>query len=176
MELSGEADASASDSLEYGALVSAARRLRPGLTLGIGVGAYDRIDEVRAFPFLIEDWRINDRLRLTNPLTAGPTGPAGLELVYALNSGWDLGLALAYRSFRFRLDDEGPLPNGIGENRNVPLVARMGKKFADTLTVNAFAGATLAGSLRAWAETGHRVYDEDRDPAALVGLSLALRF
>ncbi len=175
-ESAGESGARVSDSLEYGALVSAARRFHPGLTLGLGVGVYDRIEETRAFPFLIVDWRITDRLRLTNPLAAGPAGPAGLEISYTLGSGWEAGIAAAYRSFRFRLDEDGPIPNGIGENQNVPLVARIGRKISDTLSFNFFVGATLAGSLRAEDQNGNRLYDVDRDPAALIGLSLAARF
>jgi len=176
VEYSGESGASVSDSLEYGALVSAARRFHTGLTLGLGVGVYDRIDETRAFPFLVVDWRITDHLRLTNPLSAGPAGPAGLEISYTLGSGWEVGIAAAYRSFRFRLDENGPIPNGIGENQNVPLVARIGRKISDTLSFNFFVGATLAGSLRAEDQNGNRLYDEDRDPTALIGLSLAARF
>lgn len=176
VEYSGESGASVSDSLEYGALISAARRLHSGLTLGLGVGVYARIEETRAFPFLIVDWRITDRLRLTNPLATGPAGPAGLEISYSLGSGWDAGIAAAYRSFRFRLDEKGPIPNGIGENQNVPLVARIGKDISDTLSFNFFVGATLAGNLRAEDRNGNRLYDVDRDPAALIGLSLAARF
>jgi hypothetical protein len=176
VEYSGESGASVSDSLEYGALVSGARRFHPDLTLGLGVGVYDRIEETRAFPFLIVDWRITDRLRLTNPLAAGPAGPAGLEISYTLGSGWDLGIAAAYRSFRFRLDENGPIPNGIGENQNVPLVARIGRNISHTLSFNLFVGATVAGNLRAEDQNGNRLYDVDRDPAALIGLSLAARF
>jgi hypothetical protein len=176
VEYSGESGASLSDSLEYGALVSAARRFHTGLTLGLGVGVYDRIEETRAFPFLIVDWRITDRLRLTNPLSTGPAGPAGLEVSYTLGSGWEAGIAAAYRSFRFRLDENGAIPNGIGENQNVPLVARIGRKISDTLSFNFFVGATLAGNLRAEDQNGNRLYDVDRDPAALIGLSLAARF
>jgi hypothetical protein len=176
VEYSGESGASVSDSVEYGALVSAARRFHTGLTLGLGVGVYDRIEETRAFPFLIVDWRISDRLRLTNPLITGPAGPAGLEISYTLGSGWEAGIAAAYRSFRFRLDENGAIPNGIGENQNVPLVGRIGRKISDTLSFNFFVGATLAGNLRAEDQNGNRLYDVDRDPAALIGLSLAARF
>jgi hypothetical protein len=176
LEYAGEAGASASDALEYGALLSAARRLGPDLTLGVGVGVYERIEQTRAFPFLIVNWRITDRLRLTNPLPAGPSGPAGLELSYALGSGWEIGIAAAVRSFRFRLDEEGPIPNGVGENAYVPLVARIGRQFSDTLTLNLYAGAALAGNLRIEDPDGNRLYDEDRDPAALIGLSLVGRF
>jgi hypothetical protein len=176
LEYAGESGAELSDALEYGALVSAARRLSPDLTLGLGVGVYERIEQTRAFPFLIVDWRITERLRLTNPLPAGPAGPAGLELSYALDSGWEIGLAAAFRSFRFRLDENGPVPNGIGENSYLPVVARIGRRISEALTLNLYAGAALAGDLRVEDRDGNGLYDEDRDPAGLVGLSLVGRF
>ncbi len=176
VEYAGESGAELSDALEYGALASAARRLSPDLTLGLGVGVYERIEQTRAFPFLIVDWRITERLRLTNPLPAGPAGPAGLELSYALDSGWEIGIAAAFRSFRFRLDDNGPVPNGIGENAYLPVVARIGHRISEALTLNAYAGAALAGNLRVEDRDGNELYDEDRDPAGLVGLSLIGRF
>lgn len=176
LEYSGESGAELSDALEYGALVSAARRLSPDLTLGLGVGVYARIEQTRAFPFLIVDWRITDRLRLTNPLPAGPAGPAGLEISYALDSAWELGIAAAFRSFRFRLDENGPVPNGVGENAYLPVVARIGYRISDALTFNLYAGAALAGNLRVEDRNGNGIYDEDRDPAGLVGLSVVGRF
>ena len=173
---SGESGADFSDALEYGAMVSGARRFGPDLTLGLGVGVYERIEQTRAFPFLIIDWRITDRLRLTNPLPAGPAGPAGLELSYALGSGWEIGIAGAFRSFRFRLDEKGPVPSGIGENEYIPVVARIGRELSDSLTFNFYAGVALAGNLRVEDRNGNGLYDEDRDPAGLIGLSLIGRF
>lgn len=176
LEYSGESGAGVSDALEYGALVSAARRLSPDLTLGLGVGAYERIEQTRVFPFLIVDWRIGERLRLTNPLPAGPAGPAGLELSYTLGSNWEIGIAGAFRSFRFRLDDDGPAPDGIGENSYLPVVARIGRRLSGGLSFNLYAGAALSGNLRVEDENGYRLYDEDRDPAMLLGVSLVGRF
>lgn len=176
VEYSGESGAGISDSLEYGAMVSAARRMSPHLTIGAGVGVYERIDQVRAFPFLVVDWRIGDRWRLTNPLSAGPAGPAGLELSYTLGPGWETGLAVAYRSFRFRLDGGDPAPDGIGENSYVPVVARLGRKFSEELAVNLYAGLSLDGRLRLENSDGHCIYCEDRDPSAIVGIALTGRF
>lgn len=176
LEYAGAAGAELSDALEYGALLSGARRFGPNLTLGLGVGVYERIEQTRAFPFLIVDWRMTDRWRLTNPLPAGPAGPAGLELSYALDSDWELGIAAAFRSFRFRLDDRGPVPNGVGENGYVPVVARLGRQFSGGLSLNVYAGAALAGNLRVEDRSGQTLYDRDRDPAGLIGLSLLGRF
>ena len=53
-----------------------------------------------------------------NALPAGPTGPAGLELVYRPGEDWRFGpLGGAYRSVRFRLDRNGDVPSGIGSEK-----------------------------------------------------------
>jgi hypothetical protein len=176
VEYSGESGAEVSDALEYGALVSLVKPVREGLTLGVGFGVYERIEDTSLFPVLIVNWRINERLRLSNPAPAGPTGPAGLELSYALGSGWELGVGGAYRSNRFRLDEDGPFPSGVGEYRRVPVLARIGRRLSDGLSLNFYAGVSLDSELRVEDAKGRGLYTEDLDPAATFGLSLAGRF
>ncbi|MGE5154497.1 MAG: DUF6268 family outer membrane beta-barrel protein [Bdellovibrio bacteriovorus] len=176
VEYSGEAGARFSDSLEYGALLSMVKPLREGLTLGLGFGVYQRIEETSVFPILIVNWRINDRLRLSNPAPAGPNGPAGLELSYALGSGWELGIGGAYRSNRYRLDQDGPFPGGVGEYRRVPILARLGHRFSDALSLSLYAGVSVGSQLRVEDADGRGLYTEDLDPSATFGLSLAGRF
>ena len=91
VEWSGESGANAGDSLSYGAVLSATRIFSPDLVLGVGAGVFRQIDETKVFPFLVVNWKITDRLRLGNPLQAGPAGGAGLELAYALSDRWEAG-------------------------------------------------------------------------------------
>ena len=95
----------------------------------LGAGIVRQIDETKVFPFLIVHWQIDDKWLLSNPFRAGPAGGAGLELSYALDDNWELAGGGAYRSYRFRLKENGPTPNGVGENRFVPLFARVTRKF-----------------------------------------------
>jgi hypothetical protein len=176
LEYSGESGAEVSDALEYGALLSLVKPVRDGLTLGFGFGVYERIEETSLFPVLIVNWRINERLRLSNPAPAGPTGPAGLELSYALGSGWELGIGGAYRSNRFRLDRDGAFPSGVGEYRRVPVLARIGRRLSDGLSLSLYAGVSLNSQLRVEDAKGRGLYAEDLDPAVTFGLSLAGRF
>lgn len=106
-----EDKAKSSEAVTYGAVIAAAKRFDPDRQLGIGVGVFDQIEKVRAFPIIVVDWKLTDRLRLANPLAAGPTGGAGLELSYLLDGDWELGGGAAYRMLRFRLDEAGPFPN-----------------------------------------------------------------
>lgn len=176
VEYSGESGAEFSDALEYGATVSAARRINPDLTLGLGVGAFARIEENSLFPFLIIDWRITDRLRLSNPFLAGPAGPAGLEMSYALTPNWEAGIGASYRSYRHRLDQDGPFAGGVGENRYIPVYLRIGRDLSEGLKLSLYAGAATSATLRVEDANGNRLYEEDQDPAAMLGLSLIGRF
>ncbi|KAA6186340.1 hypothetical protein F2Q65_05975 [Thiohalocapsa marina] len=176
IESAGESGARFSDSLEYGASLAVARSMRPDLTLGLGVGIYERIEETSAFPFIMVDWRITDRLRLSNPAATSPSGPAGLQISYALDSGFELALGAAYRSDRFRLDRNGTFAAGVGEHRSIPVLASIGRRFSPGLGLRLYAGAALNGELRVEDEGGRRLYSEDQDPAALVGLEIGGRF
>lgn len=176
IEYSGESNARFSDALEYGAMLSVAKRLRPDLLLGLGFGVFERIEETRAFPFIAIDWRITEQVRLANPFPSGPAGPAGLELSYALPADWEIGIGGAYRSFRHRLDRDGPVPDGVGEHRFIPVYLRVGRNLSANLHLSLYAGAALGTQLRVEDDDGNRVYDDDQDPAATLGLSLSGRF
>ena len=119
----GASGASSSDSLTWGLTFAATYAFRADRKLGFGLAAFDRIGESRAFPFLSIDWQLSEKLRLTNPLTVGPTGPAGLELAYKIASKWEIGAGGAYRNVRFRLDERDLEPNGIGEQRGIATFA-----------------------------------------------------
>jgi hypothetical protein len=174
-EFSRESGAGWGNALEYGAVLSAGKRVGDTLTLGIGAGVFYRLEEVSAFPYLVVDWRITERLRLANPLRAGPTGPAGLELVCAVSDGWDLGVGGAYRSIRFRLDDEGAAPDGVGEVRAIPAWLRLSHR-TGPFALDAYAGAVLGGRLSVEDERGGSPAAANYDPAPFAALRIQARF
>lgn len=171
-----ENGANNSDSLTWGALVSGTKRFDDGNRVGLGVGVYDRIETTQVFPFLIVDWRLGDRWRLINPLPSGPTGPAGLELDYEFDGGWTAGLGAAYRVLRFRLSDTGPTPNGIGEERGVPIFVRVTRNFNEQMAVHLYGGVVVAGELRVENSSGGLLRKDDFDPALLLGATFVGRF
>lgn len=174
-EFAREAGAGWRNALAYGAVLSAGKRIGDTVTLGIGAGVFYRLEEVSAFPYLVVDWRISERLRLANPLRAGPTGPAGLELVCAVSDGWDLGFGGAYRSMRFRLDDEGVFPDGIGEVRAIPAWLRLSHR-SGPVTADAYVGAVLGGRLRIEDERGGNPASAGYDPSPFAALRIQARF
>lgn len=171
-----ENGASSDDALAWGGIVSATKRFDNGNVIGLGVGVYDRIEDTAVFPFLLVDWRLGERWRLTNPLAAGPTGPAGLELDYVFDGGWSAGVGAAWRIERFRLSETGPVPDGIGEERGVPAFVRVTRTFGDQMALHLFAGVVAAGELRVENSSGDRLQEEDFDPAPFFALTFSARF
>jgi hypothetical protein len=163
-------------SLTYGGTVAVMKTLSGGARLGLGGGIFGGLSKLTGFPLIVVDLPITERLRLANPLTAGPTGPAGLELSYRLDGGWSLGVAGAYRSYRFRLNEAGPFANGIGEERGVPLVVHLAKRFDPYITVDLYAGTVVGGWLRVEDSGGNKIAAADFDPAPIVALTFSGRF
>lgn len=171
-----EDGASAGDAVIYGALLSMARVFSPSLTLGLGAAIFREIDETKAFPFLLVDWNIDDRWRVANPFPAGPAGGAGIELVYAPNDAWEFAAGGTWRTYRFRLDRVGPVPNGIAESRGVPLFARATYRFTRDTRLDAYAGALLGGKLTVMDSDGNDVARDEFGTAPLLGITLGSRF
>ncbi|MFO1316358.1 MAG: DUF6268 family outer membrane beta-barrel protein [Burkholderiales bacterium] len=171
-----ENGASAGDALEYGAVVVASKVFSPTLTLGLGAAIYRQIDQTKTFPFLAIDWKIDDQWRLSNPFPAGPVGGAGLELSYAFAEGWEAGIGGTYRSYQFRLDRDGPVPGGIGENRAVPLFLRLSRNIGKDAQVDFHAAALVNGRLRVKNQDGQDLASDDYATAPALGLTVRYRF
>jgi hypothetical protein len=171
-----ENGADTGDSLVWGATLSGAKRFADGNRLGFGFGAFAQIEKNTFFPFLIVDWRLGERWRLINPLPTGPTGPAGLELDYDFGGGWTAGIGASYRVLRFRLSESGPVNNGVGEERGVPVFLRVTRNFSSQLAMHLYGGVVAGGKLTVENSSGDKLREEDFDPAPLVGLTVVGRF
>jgi hypothetical protein len=164
------------ESITWGGIASATRFFADGNRIGIGVGVFQRLEKTSVFPLLLIDWKLSDRWRLVNPLPAGPTGPAGLELDYRFDGGWSVGLGGAWRTTRFRLSESGPVANGIGEERGFPVFLRATRSFGERMSLNLYAGVVTAGQLRVEDASGTRLREVDVDPAPLLALTFSARF
>ena len=172
----GASGAGFSDSVTWGAVIAATYAFREDRKLGFGAGLFDRIGQSRGFPFVSIDWRLTERWRIANPLTVGPTGPAGLELAYDISPKWEFGAGGAYRNIRFRLDESGLEPNGIGEQRGIVTFARLLHALSPKLELVLYAGLVLDGELRIEDTDARRRRTVGHESAPLLAISLSGRF
>jgi hypothetical protein len=176
IEYSGESGADFGQSLIYGGIVSLAHPFSRNLYLGIGVGIFDQLEETSFFPFIIVNWKINDKFQITNPFRAGPAGPAGLELVYVPTENWELGIGGAYRTYRFRLDDRNLVRSGVGENKFLVGFLRVQRKIGERLTIDLAGGALFGGDLSIENEDGNEIESDEYDSAPFLALTFGGRF
>jgi len=173
----GEHGADNGDSVSYGLTAFALRSWARDKSLGLGGGLFKTIDDdVRGFPFLSVDWRFNERWRLANPFDADALGPAGLELIYRFDDRWRLGAGAVYRSVRFRLDEEGIAPKGIGENRGVVGFLRLRRLALSGINIDLYAGAILNGRLELKNSNGNDIASSDYDTAPFAAATLRMAF
>ncbi len=147
------------------------------LVFGGGVGVLSQLeDDVRAFPVLVLNWKINDELQLTTQGGGRSATGTGLELIWDGGDGWEFAVGGRYEFRRFRLDNSGAGPGGVGEETIVPFWVRASTQFSDNVTVSAYAGFTLGGDLLMEDENGNRIGKQDYDPAAFLGIFAKVTF
>ncbi len=154
----------------------ASKAFGKGRVLGIGTGVFKQLEEVQTVVFPIVDWALTDRLRINNPLPAGPTGPAGLELNYQVSEKWALGVGGAYRQVAFRLREDGPFSGGIAEEAGVIAFLHAGTQAGQRLTVDCYAGAVINGQLEVKDRNGDSLVAHDLGTAPIFGATLKLAF
>ncbi len=176
VEWSGESGTGTGGTATYGAVMSVAHTVSKDLTLGVGAGVFRQIDQTKVFPYLLINWNITDRLRVSNPLPAGPAGGAGLEMSYALTEKWTIGAGGTYRSYRFRLNDNGPVPGGIGQNTFVPLFGRVSYQFDSGPRLDVYAAATINGKVSVTDNNGNTPYSDNYQTGMALALTLSQRF
>jgi hypothetical protein len=175
-QFSGENGARWDKAMVYGGAIAVTYAVRPDAVFGLGVGGYATLEEAKFFPFPVVKWQITDRLRLTNPFRTSPAGPAGLELSYAMTKQWAIGIGGSYRSHRFRLDNSGPIPNGIGEYKTIPAFVRLSYQPIPALGIDLYSGVSFLNKLYVDNPNGDNLYHTRHNVAPLVGLGLSGKF
>jgi hypothetical protein len=176
VEWAYESGASTGDALTWGAVASVAKVYSKDLVLGIGVSAFRRIDETQALPFLIIDWRIDDKWRIANPFPAGPAGGAGIEAVYAPNERWEFAPGISYRSYRFRLATDNATPSGVGENHFIPMFLRVTRKLSKDARIDLYGVLATYGKASVDYENGGGRYTDNWATAPALGATLVVDF
>ncbi len=173
---SGESGADFGETISGGGLVGIAYRFSERLTIGPGIGVQSQLEDTATiFPILIVDWKITDRLSLSTGRGLGATLGPGLTLNYQPDQKWEFTIGGRYEKLRFRLDKDGPVPSGIGEDKAFPLFAGCTYKFSRKAHVSLVGGVELGGELRLEDNDGNQIDEESYDPGGFLGLTFSLR-
>ncbi|CUH45316.1 hypothetical protein [Ruegeria atlantica] len=128
------------------------------------------------FPALLVDWDINDRWNLNTGSGIGATRGPGLTLSYAMTDTINLSLAARSERIRFRLDDQDLAPDGVGEDKSIPVVLALDYSPNPGVSLNVFAGAEFDGRLTLDDENGNEIGRQSYDTAPLVDFAFRFRF
>jgi hypothetical protein len=163
--------------LEGGGFAGFSYRFGDRLTLGPGFGAITQLeDSTSFFPVLIIRWEITERTRLETGRGLGASQGPGLTLSYDVADDWQVLLGGRYERFRFRLDSNGATPNGVGEDRGVPLYLGVTWNWSRDGSVSLLGGARFAGKVRTDDSLGNELAASDYDVAPFLGFSFGVRF
>ena len=122
LRFTGETGADLTDSMTGGVFAGVAYRVNDRLTIGPGIGVLTQLeDNTRFIPVLIINWKITDTLSLTTGQGVGATLGPGLALNWQPSPKWNFSIGGRAESLRFRLDKDGKVPNGIGDDRSFPI-------------------------------------------------------
>ncbi|MEJ2309891.1 MAG: hypothetical protein P8Z31_04455 [Gammaproteobacteria bacterium] len=172
-----EEGASLDDGQTGGLLAGAIYRFSETFSIGPGLGVFSEIeDDTSVFPILLINWKLTDTLSLeTGRGLAASRGP-GLQLNWDPSGNWRFALGGRYEKTRFRLDDDGIAPGGVGEDEAVPLYAIAEYSWSKDVQLSFIAGAEVGGNLRLEDRNGRYVSDSDIDTAPFAGVTFKARF
>ena len=172
-----ESGASLDDGFNAGLLAGASYRVNDTLTIGPGLGAFSEIeDSASFFPILLIDWKLTDTLSLeTGRGFAASRGP-GLQLRWRYSPNWQFAFGGRYEKTRFRLDDDGVAPGGVGQDKAFPLFLLAEYAMGTDLKLGLVGGVEVGGEMRLEDDKGRLVSRSDLSEAPFLGATFEARF
>ncbi|GMV25686.1 MAG: hypothetical protein AMXMBFR58_17170 [Phycisphaerae bacterium] len=159
------------DSVTYGGLGGIRYSFNDQFTLGLGVYARSRLEEdflvLPAIAFLwnfAPDWSLSSQ------------NGRSLRLNYKATDQLSVFLEGGYEARDFRLDDDGPVPDGIGRHRQVPVGLGAQYNFTPKISLAGKAGAYVWQRYRLDEEDGTKISEYEADPTAFFTLELRVAF
>ena len=177
LRASFENGADLEDGLTTGGLFGISRKFSDSFTFGPGFGLYSELEEsVNFFPFLVINLKIDDSW------SVGTGQGMGLNRGPAIYANYDLDKQLRfqfggqYETSRFRLDDDGVAPDGVGEDRSFSFFGGMRYTPVRSIQFSAFTGVKFAGELTLDNRSGNRLSQQDYSSAYFGGITAKIYF
>lgn len=167
-----EIGADVDDSFTYAGFGAATYKFSDRFSLGAGVQVRSQLeDDTYVLPLVLIDWRISERWRL-----GGKAGGPGLGLFYQATDDLTIYFDGDYQRRAYRLDDDGPAPDGVGRDDRLQVSVGVDWKISSQVRLDARVGAALYQEYDLIDEHGVQVTDREADPTPFVGLELRFSF
>jgi len=174
VDSSAQFGADFADSITGGVFAGGSYAFSDRFTLGFGAGVRTRLeDNALVLPVISIDYRFADRWRLGSRQALNSFG---LELSYEVTDAVTLGVDVAYEGRAYRLDDEGPVPEGVGRDWRLPAAFSVGWKVMPQVTLAGRAGVAFFQEYTLDDEDGDEINEIEADPAAFAGATLTFDF
>lgn len=169
-----EDGADVSRSFTGGLLGGAAYKFSDRFTLGGGFAVRSRLEDSGLFlPILNLNWQICDQWRLSN---FNQLNSVGLALTYTPTKNLDLALRAAYESRAYRLDEDGPFPDGVGRDQRIPIWVQGTYRFTPHAALTASVGYAVWQEFTIDDSEGVEIGKQEADPTPFVGVGFSFSF
>jgi hypothetical protein len=176
--MEAEDGADYSNAVTAGAQFGVRWRQSEDFNIGLGVTAISQVDDDPwVMPLVFFNWDFEENWTLrAGAFDIGSQGGPGLEVAWLFAPRWEAALGFNYERRRFRLDDSGVAPEGVGQVESFGMYGKVAWVFNEQSRVWFTVGTALAGTLRLENDDGRKIADEDFDPAPFLGLRAEFRF
>lgn len=177
VNFAGESNANFNDALTGGIFAAANYRFNKNLTIGPGFAAMSQLqDSVSFFPLLLIKWNISDKLKFNVGRDMNANQGAGVTLSYKANQNWMYSIGGYYQQLRFRLNKNGDVASGVGEESGFPVVASVNYSLNPAIKMTLIAGVELDGELIVEDNDGDEVYNDSSSSGLIGGALFSMRF
>jgi len=168
LTLGGEDEVDLRDSVSVGGAGGWRYVAGDDLTMSFGIAARSRLeDDPWLIPYLLFDWRIDERWRLRSEGTAVELS-AQVSDTLEVTAGAELFLR------QYRLNDDNPLPDGVVQNEEIDASLGLRWQPNDKLAVELEGGVLVWREFRSLDDSGAKLTEIETDPAAFAALSIQL--
>ena len=176
--ISGEEGADFGHSFTAGGLAGVSYKVHDRLSVGGGLGIFSQIeDDARLLPFITANWQFLDQWNLRVGFSeVAASGGIGAEVTYDFNPQWKFGAGFQFQQKRFLLDEDGPVPSGVGQDKSVPIYVKAGWQATERTLVEFLVGVNAGGEVLLEDQNEREIAEEDYDPSAIIGLRAVFTF
>ncbi|MEZ6235419.1 MAG: hypothetical protein R3B68_14630 [Phycisphaerales bacterium] len=176
--VSAEAGADVDDALTGRFFGTVNYRVSENFVIGGGVGVSTELDDdVLVVPIISAFYQPSEKVVFAaggGPAAAGRT--LGATITYRFQPDVALSFTGAWDYRQFRLDDDGPIPDGITTDQRVDLLVGLDWGITPTVTLRLEAGATIWQEYEFIDSDDDHLYDVETDPTAFIGGGVTFEF